>query len=292
MGKNHTKGNNLVEDQTVDSQIELKRLITTDGVIIKYMADNNFIIYFPDGSLTYSDKRKATWYTVNSKGVKRVRRISDGIVKDEVTRLKMQTKIDPETNANLKIREDGVLTINYIDKTEYIIMPDGTTILKKVVEGTTTTFITKEGYVPIRQTFDKVKARGKTCIGLGGTDALMGKDNIMERSNNGKISELLLPDHTVIQSYLEKQELPGYNNFSLNMIHIIRRADFSVVKVCQNGEIVLITANERAYLNNIGKQIAEFGTKDYDFFFELNGVPAERRSGVYTANLDKGRIWT
>ena len=82
------------------------------------------------------------------------------------------------SSANLKIREDGVLTINYIDKTEYIIMPDGTTILKKVVEGTTTTFITKEGYVPIRQTFDKVKARGKTCIGLGGTDALMGKDNM------------------------------------------------------------------------------------------------------------------
>jgi len=45
----------------------------------------------------------------------------------------------------------------------------------------------------------------------------MGKDNIMERSNNGKISELLLPDKTVVQSYLEKQELPGYNSFSLNI---------------------------------------------------------------------------
>jgi len=76
------------------------------------------------------------------------------------------------------------------------------------------------------------------------------------------------------------------------MIHIIRRADFSVIKVSQNGEIVLITANERAYLNNIGKQIEEFGTKDFDFFFELFGVPGERRSGVYTANIDKGRIWT
>lgn len=150
MGKAHTKGNNLVQDNTAESQIEVKRLITTDGVIIKYMADNNFIIYYPDGSLTYSDKRKATWYTVNPKGVKRVRKITDGIVKDEVTRLKIQTKIDPETNASLKIREDGVLTINYVDKTEYIIMPDNTSILKKVVDGTTTTFITKEGYVPVR----------------------------------------------------------------------------------------------------------------------------------------------
>ena len=70
------------------------------------------------------------------------------------------------------------------------------------------------------------------------------------------------------------------------MIHIIRRDDYSVVKVRQDGEVVLITANERSYLNSIGKQIEDFGTKDYDFFFELFGIPNERRSGVYTANLD------
>lgn len=55
---------------------------------------------------------------------------------------------------------------------------------------------------------------------------------------------------------------------------------------------MLITANERAYLNDIGKQIKEFGSKDYDYFFELFGIPNERRSGVYTANLDEGRLWT
>lgn len=37
------------------------------------------------------------------------------------------------------------------------------------------------------------------------------------------------------------------------MIHIIKRDDFSVVKVRQDGEVVLITANERSYLNDIGK---------------------------------------
>jgi hypothetical protein len=53
----------------------------------------------------------------------------------------------------------------------------------------------------------------------------------------------------------------------------------------------LITANERSYLNSIGKQ-TEFGTEDYDYFFEIFGMPLERRSGVYTANLEQGRIWT
>lgn len=35
----------------------------------------------------------------------------------------------------------------------------------------------------------------------------------------------------------------------------------------------------------------EFG-QDYDYFFELFGVPTERRSGVYTVDLDLGRLWT
>lgn len=64
-----------------------------------------------------------------------------------------------------------------------------------------------------------------------------------------------------------------------------------MIKVRQDGEIVMITANERAYLNSIGKQL-EFGTKDYDYFFELFGMPLERRSGVYTCNLEQGRLWT
>ena len=75
------------------------------------------------------------------------------------------------------------------------------------------------------------------------------------------------------------------------MIHLVRRADHGVIKVRQDGEIVLITANERAFLNNLGKQV-EFGVKDYDYFFEIFGMPLERRSGVYTANLEQGRIWT
>jgi hypothetical protein len=72
---------------------------------------------------------------------------------------------------------------------------------------------------------------------------------------------------------------------------LIRREDLSIIKVRQDGEVVIITANERAYLNEIGKQ-EEFGKSDFDYFFELFGVPNERRSGVYTCNLEQGRMWT
>jgi hypothetical protein len=98
---------------------------------------------------------------------------------DDTIKLKISTKIDPETNATLKIREDGVLTVEYIDATKYIIMPDNTCIVKKKwadSEGGSITYITKDGYAPVRHILDPVKARAKTVIGLGGTDALMGKD--------------------------------------------------------------------------------------------------------------------
>lgn len=33
------------------------------------------------------------------------------------------------------------------------------------------------------------------------------------------------------------------------MVHLVCRSDYSVVKIRQDGEVVLISANERAYLN-------------------------------------------
>ncbi len=60
------------------------------------------------------------------------------------------------------------------------------------------TLVTKQGYVPVRQTFDPVKARAKTIIGLGGTDALMGIENIMERCNDGRITEVIMPDKSTV----------------------------------------------------------------------------------------------
>lgn len=233
MPKTHSKGSHLWRDGQTEEQTETQRLITTNSEIVRKMADGNIIIYFSDGSITSSDKRRGIWYTVNAQGVKRSRKLKGRIISDVETRLKTRTKIDPETNATLKIREDGVLLVDYIDQTSLIVMPDGTNILKKKRsdgEAGTITYITKDGYAPVRQTYDPVKARARTCIGPGGTDALMGKDLIMERTNTGKTTEVLLPDRTIVQSYLERQEINPIT-FCTSMIHIVRRDDYSVVKV-------------------------------------------------------------
>mmetsp|Transcript_30017 Transcript_30017/g.22279 ORF Transcript_30017/g.22279 Transcript_30017/m.22279 type:complete len:125 (+) Transcript_30017:425-799(+) len=124
-------------------------------------------------------------------------------------------------------------------------MPDGTQIYKEKMKSSSCelTVVSKEGTAPVRLLFDPVKARAKTVIGLGGTDSLMGSENIMERTNDGRVSEVLLPDQSVVQSYFERQELEGYNKFASNMIHLVRRHDFSIVKVKQDGEVVIISAN-------------------------------------------------
>ncbi len=64
--------------------------------------------------------------------------------------------------------------------------------------------MSKEGFAPVRVIYDPVKARAKTVIGLGGADSMMGIENIMERTNNGKITEVLLPDKTIVLSYQER----------------------------------------------------------------------------------------
>lgn len=146
--------------------------------------------------------------------------MKDNQVEDLHKKLKTVTKIDPETGAVVDIREDGLLRVTYIDRRTLLIFPDTTEILVTktgpMEEGSavTTTLIRKENFAPVRIIQDPVKARSNTIIGLGGTDALMGKDNIMERSNGGVISEVLLPDRTILQTYMEMQELPGYNKFS------------------------------------------------------------------------------
>ena len=58
-------------------------------------------IYFADGTVTHTDRRKGIWTTINHKGIKRIRKLKDSIVYDEVKRVKIEKRVDPETNAEL-----------------------------------------------------------------------------------------------------------------------------------------------------------------------------------------------
>lgn len=155
MPKAQSKGNGLFKDTTTTGSEapETHRVITFFGEVIRYLDDENIVIYYPDGTITSSDKRRGLWYTTNTNGVKRTRRIKDSIIFDDELRLKSESKVDPETNATLLTREDGLLMVDYVDTAKYIIFPDGTQILTKNRpdgEAGRLTIVTKEGYVPVK----------------------------------------------------------------------------------------------------------------------------------------------
>jgi len=58
----------------------------------------------------------------------RERNLRTGVVRDEVARLQINKKVDPETGAIVNIREDGFLKIDYTDGSSLIIFQDDTRI--------------------------------------------------------------------------------------------------------------------------------------------------------------------
>lgn len=145
-------------------------------------------------------------------------------------------------------------------------------------------------YSTVKVRLDEIKARTDSIIGLGSAYANVGFDNLFERSNNGVIVETYLPDGSRVIGHREKRELPGYNSYTTNQIHVVYLEDGSVAKVVDDGEVVLVSGVDRVALNHSGEQ-RELG-HDIDYWLQLFSVPEERRAGVYTANLAAGALWT
>lgn len=104
-------------------------------------------------------------------------------------------------------------------------------------------------FVTVKVSTDAVKARTDTVIGIGSSYANVGFEDLFERSNNGRIVDTFLPDNTCVRGYVEKGELPGYNNFEVNNIHLIYFEDGSVCKVVEKGEVIFISGVDRVNLN-------------------------------------------
>ena len=134
-----------------------------------------------------------------------------------------------------------------------------------------------------------MKARTDTVIGMGSAYANVGFDNVFERSNDGRVVETWIGDGGRVVAYREKQELPGYKEYKTNTVHLLYLADGGVSKIVDDGEIVLISAEERMQLNKKGEGKPE--GKDIDYWLQLFSVPEERRAGVFTAQLANSTIY-
>ena len=106
----------------------------------------------------------------------------------------------------------------------------------------------------------------------------------MLRSHNGVLTQVILPTGTLIKMFFQKQEAEGMDNFADNLINLVYRHDGAVYKVQSDGEVVLVTAENRAKLAEHHGESA--------YFYELFSVSDDRSSGVYTANCSTGQLWT
>ena len=114
----------------------------------------------------------------------------------------------------------------------------------------------------------------------------------MNRTYDGRLLKIILPDKTLVYVYKEKQSTELFETYMYNTIIFIYKLDGDVIRISQSGDIVIVSSNERKKLNDEGMNKNFEKGEDLDYFFEVNGKPEERKGGIYTCELNKGKIWT
>ena len=114
----------------------------------------------------------------------------------------------------------------------------------------------------------------------------------MNRTYDGRLSKVTLPDKTFVFVYKEKQSTELFETYTYNTITFIYKNDGDVIRISQSGDICVVSSNERKKLNEEGMNKNFEENEDIDYLFEVNGKPEERKAGIYSCELNNGKIWT
>ncbi|CAD8197924.1 unnamed protein product [Paramecium octaurelia] len=264
---------NLYDNTDINSEQEIKRVITGQGSVIIYKKDGSIIILYSNGNVSHY--KNNMWITTNNKGY---RQSPKGVDK-----IPCAIRTDPESGSKVYIRDDQTLIIYYKEGYQYTQHQDGTVMLIKGDK----IIVEHPNFASVVVTIDKAKQRSGTIMRKNNTT--VGFDNIIDRSHDGRIVETFYQGCKVV-SYLEKYEIPDSKQYKTNRIHLLYTQDGGVSKCVADGEVVIITAEERVRLNNKGEK-RQLG-QDIDYWVQLFSLPDERRSGVYTIDLERKCIFT
>ena len=285
--KNKCEENNNVDNE---NENENYRLITSKASIIRYMENGDIKILYSNGNTSEIKEGKIS--NINNKGQKIIKEISNGeIIQSEP--VYFIEYYDPESLSRTIVREDNLKTISYPDNSRITLHNDGTKIYTSpVIKELNHYSIENDSYATTEIYYDEVKKRTQTTIAAGSTEALIGSDNLMNRAYDGRLVKIILPDKTLVYVYKEKQSTELFETYMFNTIIFIYKLDGDVIRITQSGDIVLVSSNERKKLNNEGMNKNFDKGEDIDYFFEVNGKPEERKGGIYTCQLNQGKIWT
>lgn len=255
------------------------RIVTSKASIIKQTFTNEKKLMYSNGNVCTIANNFAI--NVNNKGMRLGKNLLTG-TETVFDPIPVTVQTDPESNTRSLIREDNVLQIRYPDLSQLTVHSDETKIyVYPTMEEKSRYLVEHKLYAPVDITYDAVKGRTKTIIADGSSDALLDTET---RSYDGRITTIRLPDSTEVVVYKEMKKMENEET-CLNTITLINCNDGTIVRVQQDGDIVVLTSEEKKKLNNMNEN---------DYLFELNGKPSERRGGAYTAQLGRGvsKIWT
>ena len=286
-----TKSNNISNNLKMGlNSDENYRLIVGKGNVIRYFALETKIYYSSGNSSSIINN---LCINTNNKGFRLAKNLIEENDITEREPIDLHNYYDPVSNTKTTVKEDKTMIINYPDKSTFVIHNDNTKIyISPTIKEVTHYLIEKENLPAIEIIYDEVKKRTKTCIAAGSTEALMGSDNLMDRTYNGRISKVYLPNGIYILTYKEKKSTEEFETYTYNTITLIYGIDGSVIRISQDGDVCVISAMERKKMNENGLKKDFDNLKDVDYLFELNGKNTERKGGVYTCDLKKGKIWT
>ena len=277
-------------NESEEEEHENYRLISSKASIIRYMNNNEIKILYSNGNTSSIKDGKIC--NVNNKGQKIVKDSNTGEITEEEP-IFFSEHYDPESLSRTIVREDNVKAIQYPDGSKIVLHNDGTKIYTSAtVKETYYYLIENDSYATVEIDYDEVKRRTQTTIAAGSTEALIGSDNLMNRTFDGRLSKITLPDKTLVFVYKEKQSTELFETYTYNTITFIYKIDGDVIRITQSGDIVIVSSNERKKLNDEGMSKNFEKNEDVDYLFEVNGKPEERKGGIYTCELNKGKIWT
>ena len=286
--KDKDKLNESTEEEENDN--ENYRLISSKGSIIRYLNSGEIKILYSNGNTSSIKDGKIC--NINNKGQKIIKDSSTGDITEEEP-VFFSEHYDPESLSRTILREDNVKAIQYPDGSKIVLHNDGTKIYTSAtVKETHHYLIENDSYATVEIDYDEVKKRTQTTIAAGSTEALIGSDDLMNRTFDGRLSKITLPDKTLVFVYKEKQSTELFETYTYNTIVFIYKNDGDVIRITQSGDIVLVSSNERKKLNDEGMNKNFEKNEDVDYLFEVNGKPEERKGGIYTCELNKGKIWT
>jgi hypothetical protein len=283
----HYKNESNEDNETIK---ENYRLISSKASVIRYMENGEINILYSTGNT--SEIKEGKIYNINNKGQKTIKDSTTGeIEKDES--VFFTEHYDPESLSRTIVREDNVKTIIYPDNSRIALHNEGTKIYSSpIIKELNHYTIENSSFATVEIYYDEVKKRTQTTIAAGSTEALIGSDNLMNRTYDGRLVKIILPDKTLVYVYKEKQSTELFETYMFNTIIFIYKLDGDVIRISQSGDIVIVSSNERKKLNDEGMNKDFEKGEDLDYYFEVNGKPEERKGGIYTCELNNGKIWT